>query len=506
MPEPALDHFERHADLPHHVAGRVPEAMEGKPFEFEALVERYGAAVHVLADNVRQRDPAERSALAALRDGHVASAVASYARRGRIVVNRDRDGALDAVVAGWAADVAKGRETAMYAWRRADVAELNRRARHAWRALGRLHGEELVVPGGAVYQVGDRVVALAPAAGGTVVTSETATVVAVNAKAKTLALSMDDDRSIRLLEENEMGAERLAHGYAVTVHRSQGSTVDRAHALEDDGGRELAYVKMSRAKDRSTVYVVADSMEQAVEDLGRDWSAERRPAWVIDSGTPATDARAVESTNRVPLPMRSALRRARLAAEVAAIAAVVSPDPSAQLRDAERERRWLNGPRNDLATGSGRYAHTPIGQAMWDLQRAENNVRRLENNLELKTGTRKDRRGWRAELGEWRQRQSAAAADAESLTGPEQARLRVVEDKLDDGLAMLHEQQRRRTAWNERHPEAALRIATLTKDLERLDAGLDRVRVAGERSIAREGPLSRYRPSPVLQRGLDLGR
>ena len=30
----------------------------------------------------------------------------------------------------------------------------------------------------------------------------------------------------------------------MTVHRSQGATVERTHALEDGGGRELAYVKM----------------------------------------------------------------------------------------------------------------------------------------------------------------------------------------------------------------------------------------------------------------------
>jgi hypothetical protein len=67
----------------------------------------------------------------------------------------------------------------MYAWRRVDVAELNRRGREAWRSLDRLHGEELLAPGGTPYAVGDRVVALAPGAGGSVVTSETGTVVAL---------------------------------------------------------------------------------------------------------------------------------------------------------------------------------------------------------------------------------------------------------------------------------------------------------------------------------------
>jgi ATP-dependent exoDNAse (exonuclease V) alpha subunit len=105
---------------------------------FEALVARYGPAVHVLADNVRQREVAERAALAELRDGDVAKAVASYARRARIVVAPDRTAAIDALVEGWAGDVAKHDSVAMYAYRRANVAELNRRGREVWRSLGRL--------------------------------------------------------------------------------------------------------------------------------------------------------------------------------------------------------------------------------------------------------------------------------------------------------------------------------------------------------------------------------
>lgn len=94
---------------------------------------------------------------------------------------------------------------------------------------------------------------------------------------------------------------------------------------------------MHRAKDRAIVYVVADDVEQAAEDLVREWSAERRPAWVIDSGTPVTDPAAVEASLRVAKPMRDALRRGRLVAERAAIAAVIPPEPSADINSAEKE-------------------------------------------------------------------------------------------------------------------------------------------------------------------------
>jgi hypothetical protein len=93
---------------------------------FEALVSRFGAAVHVLTENVRQVDPLERSALNHLRSGDVETAVAWYYSAERLAVSPDQDTALDATVTRWAADVCNGEQAAMYAWKRANVAELNR--------------------------------------------------------------------------------------------------------------------------------------------------------------------------------------------------------------------------------------------------------------------------------------------------------------------------------------------------------------------------------------------
>jgi len=474
---------------------------------FESMVARYGAAVHVLADNVRQRGVADRAALSELRDGDVAKAVASYARRGCIVVSRDRSTAIDAVVSAWAADVAEGHQAAMYAWRRVDVAELNRRGREACRSLGRLGTEELLAPGGLPYAVGDRVVALAPGAGGSVVTSETGTVVSLEVGARALVVRMDDGGDLRRLQAEELAADRLAHAYAVTVHRSQGSTVQRAHALEDGGGRELAYVKMSRAKDRSTVYVVADDAEQAREDLVREWSAERRPAWVIDSGTPATDPAAVEASQRVARPMRDALRRGRLAAERAAIAAVIPPDPSAELRTVEKDLRRIHRQREDLAAGTGRYADRPIGRAVWELGQAEMNVARLKRDLDRSNASRRDRRRSRAELEEWQERHRAVSRAVAATAAPEAARLDAEEDRLTGRLPELREQQANHRDWVAEHPEAARRLDGLSTEIQALDERLQRGRGVPTRGRGLGRPGSWTPPPPARERdlGIDLG-
>ena len=330
----------------------------------------------------------------------------------------------------------------MYAWRRANVAELNRLAREAWRSMGRLGAEELTAPGGMAYAVGDRVVALAPGAGGTVVTSETGTVIALNDEQQSLSVRMDDGDAVRVLRGAEIGADRLAHAYAVTVHRSQGATVERTHALEDGGGRELAYVKMSRATDRSTVYVVADSVEQAAEDLRREWKVERRVSWAIDH--PAATGRDVATAHR---DVDTALRRGRLLAERHAILAAVPTDPTAAIRAAERELDGLRRRRADLETGRGNYANHPINRAVLDHEQAQANVIRLQGNLDGRRLPRRERREKETQLVQWRARHLASARTVDDIRMPEGKRIDKAEAKVVGRLAGLYEQRELRGAW-----------------------------------------------------------
>ncbi len=108
----------------HHQLGAV-----GPGGALAALVRRHPELVHHLTENRRQHDPAERQTLAELRDGDVMKAVAWYQRNGRIHPLSDRDDALRHAVDAWATDVAAGRDTGLYAWRRANVTALNQWAR-----------------------------------------------------------------------------------------------------------------------------------------------------------------------------------------------------------------------------------------------------------------------------------------------------------------------------------------------------------------------------------------
>lgn len=282
-----------------------------------ALSERHPERTRHLTDNLRQRDPGEVAALEQLRARHVPAAVAWYARHGRLRPMPDRRSAVHHMVRAWAADVAAGRDSLLLAYRRDSVEALNQTARTLLERAGALTGPEVVAPGGRRYRSGDRVVTLAPGPGGAWVTSQTAQVTDVDTTTGGLTVRTPDGRQLHL-DRDSTGADRLSHGYAMTAHRAQGATVDTAHVLDDGGGRELAYVAMSRARQRSLVYVTANSLQDGVSRLSWAWDDARRHHWALDQA-------------------RAARRLTELRAERGRLVATIPPDVTAELADARAE-------------------------------------------------------------------------------------------------------------------------------------------------------------------------
>ncbi len=119
----------------------------------------------------------------------------------------------------------------------------------------------------------------------------------------------------------------MSHGYAITVHRSQGATVDTAHRLEDGGGRELAYVSMSPSP----------ATLDRLRGRRRRRPSRRRSATGLGPTTPATMGHRLGHTLHRPRSGRGRSRvsprrcathccHARLQAERDAIASLAPPD------------------------------------------------------------------------------------------------------------------------------------------------------------------------------------
>lgn len=460
----------------------------------QGLVARHCDAVHFLMGNRRQDDPGERQALGELREGDIAAAVSWYETHGRIHAVDDRDGALQAAVGAWAADVTAGRDTALLAWRRANVAALNHIAREWMHSSGRLHGPELLCPGGSTYQAGDLVVTLAPGPNGSLVTSQRATVTSVDAGRGALTLRTEDGRSVTLAAE-QAGAEKLGYGYATTVHRCQGATVSRAHLFADGGGRELAYVAMSRARQKVDVWSVADDIAQAAEDLRRDWSQRRTPTWAIDLGQPSGRDDGAKADSRLAPGQVQMAAVAAAQADLTRAATVTAQPPGCgdDILHAQRRLHTAKQDRADLEAGRGVYVDTNAGRAARDLREARRAKEQASWEAEH-APRRKDRRRASDQIGAWAERQADAERRWQLHVVPEATR-------LDDLIHSYQLQIERLEARADRERERY--SASVHRTLEHADTSRKMARVISVYRDRLDGLEPADRPIQRIQRPSD---
>jgi hypothetical protein len=490
----------------HHQLGSV-----GPGGALAALVRRHPEAVHQLSENRRQHDVAERHMLAELRAGDVAKALSWYHHQRRIHATADRDDALQQAVDAWAADVAAGHETGLYAWRRANVAALNQRARAWMDATGRLSGAELVCPGGNAYRAGDRIVTLAPGPDGNLVTSERAVIDGVDPWRRTLILCTDAGQMVQL-GADDAGAERLGYGYATTVHRCQGSTSDRAHLFADGGGRELAYVAMSQARESTHVWTLADDLPQAVDDLRRDWSTQRTPTWAIDTALPNPGTLGREHLQALTSRQQAhfaALFQAEKTIAGSAVAGIRLPDRAATLGQAEQALEAARQARVDLDTGSGVWTGTDAGRAVRDLAEARANRQRAEWTAEHGT-RRRDRHAGRKDATYWVRLEADAQQRCTAHVAPEIARLdqEIVghQATIDHAASRLERRQAAtQTVLQDGHEQRwqasrfADRIAAERDHLDGVPSAADIRRAALRRERLRSVGLTPQHEPPALQ-------
>ncbi|MGH9214943.1 MAG: MobF family relaxase [Acidimicrobiales bacterium] len=427
----------------------------------QAVIERHPDIVTVLNQNLRQRDPAERVALHHLRAGNLQAAIGFYTANGRIRIAPTRTETLVTMVDAWAADTAAGHDTLMLAWRRASVADLNRLARVRAEQAGWLAGPDLETPEGRGYAVGDRLVTLAPNHEGELVTSQRGRVVAINQRATALTMLTDDGRRVTL-RGTALDQDHLDHGYALTVHRDQGDTADRTHSLAEGGGRELAYVALSRARGPSLIHAVADDLDQAIEDITDDWSLDRNQQWITRTATVGIDP-SIQT-----LPDVAQARRARLVAELETLERQAPRDVTPDLTAARANINRFRQDRDDLVRGTGRWQHRPAGRAARQLVQTRRDHEQARIWMDRPGTRRRERHRWR--------RIASDAARAEARATQDWAAHRPVAERLDRQItqaahrvAELESQGRFRRRWLNEHPDLARRIDHTQRELLRLD-------------------------------------
>jgi hypothetical protein len=242
-----------------------------------------------LADVVRFADPAEADAGLAVRGGDTDAAWAFYHDRGR-VQSGSAEELREQVLAAHLADTAAGHRSLMMAATTEDVTALNNAAHAARAAAGHVDttGSGVRLRDGLAAYPGDTVVTRRNTPGlrvsgghhdgATVSNGDLWTVTAVH-PGGALTVRGGTHRGTLTLPADYVG-EYVELGYATTVHRAQGMTVDTAHTLMAPSlTRSTAYVGLTRGRDTNHLYLVTDTTPDAHPDHQPD--APHDPAAVF---------------------------------------------------------------------------------------------------------------------------------------------------------------------------------------------------------------------------------
>jgi len=214
---------------------------------FRAIHERHGGVE--ITEVRRQHEEWQRDATRHLATGRTGEAIRAYADKGMVHQAETREAARGELVERWnrerQADPDASRIILTHT--NAEVRDLNDAAREAMRNAGEL-GDDVRVKterGDRAFASGDRIMFLRNERGLEVKNGTLGTIERV-AKGH-MAVRTDDGRSVAF---DSKGYRDIDHGYAATIHKAQGMTVDRVHVLATPGmDRHGSYVSLSRHRD-----------------------------------------------------------------------------------------------------------------------------------------------------------------------------------------------------------------------------------------------------------------
>ncbi|WP_436397712.1 AAA family ATPase [Roseobacter sp. S98] len=244
-----------------------PEQLQpieaGTPFK--DLVQHQGATR--LTEVHRQREDWQKQASKDLAAGRVATALDRYETNGDVTLESSLEEALEALVERYLldAETAPGETRLALAHRRVDVHKLNQAIRAALREENQ--APEVLVQtetGPRAFAAGDRIVLTRNDKALDVKNGMLGSVESVTNTDITVML--DGDRTITI---DTRAYRYFDHGYAVTVHKSQGATVDMAYVLGSRSmDKHLAYVALTRHRQKLHVALNADDFPS--------WAGTRR--------------------------------------------------------------------------------------------------------------------------------------------------------------------------------------------------------------------------------------
>ncbi len=255
---------------------------------FRSISERHA---HVEVQEIRrQREDWQRNATRHLATGRTAEALDAYQNHDRIHAADSREHARSELVDSWDKDrlAYPDKTRLILTHTNDDVQALNGLARGRLKGNGEL-GRDVslqVDRGDRAFASGDRVMFFKNDRGMGVKNGTLGVIEEVTDKHMSVWLDAGKSVQFDLKDYNQVD-----HGYAATVHKSQGVTVDRTHVLATPGlDRHATYVALSRHRDSVSLYYGQEDFADEGK-LTRTLSRERPKDMASDYGREADQVR-----------------------------------------------------------------------------------------------------------------------------------------------------------------------------------------------------------------------
>ena len=242
---------------------------------FRSIHERHGGAE---IDEVRrQREDWQRDATRDLATGRTGAAIHAYDAHGMVHAAATREQARSDLIDRWDRDrqASPDKSRIILTHTNDEVRALNEASRQRMLDAGDL-GEDARVTierGARNFASGDRVMFLQNGRGLDVKNGTLGTIEQVSARSMTV--QTDDGRSVRF---DLRDYNRIDHGYAATIHKAQGMTVDRTHVLATPGmDAHGSYVSLSRHRVGMDLHYGRDDFggqNRLIRTLSRDRSKD----------------------------------------------------------------------------------------------------------------------------------------------------------------------------------------------------------------------------------------
>jgi hypothetical protein len=238
---------------------------------FRSIHERHGGAE--IGEVRRQREDWQRLATRDLATGRTGAAIHAYDNHGMVHEAQTREQAREDLIDRWDRDrqASPDKSRIILTHTNDEVRVLNEAARMRMRVASDL-GKEVRVTverGDRGFASGDRVMFLQNERSLSVKNGTLGTIEQVSAQSMTV--QTDEGRSVHF---DLKDYNRIDHGYAATLHKSQGMTVDHTHVLATPGmDAHGTYVALSRHRDGMELHYGRDDFvghDRLARTLSRD--------------------------------------------------------------------------------------------------------------------------------------------------------------------------------------------------------------------------------------------